>query len=1181
MSHGKDQHYWAQLRAALTAGDWASSSPAKTPKGAPLPWPELFRKFNKHARGFTDIAEIAAQTQNLGLLLGGGLESKELDGLETPYGCLDLGDECVVPEGRLEDAKAGYDTLKKLESSNLDSLKLALAYYAYALGRPEECLSYIASVPNLSDFQSRVTPPATMRSEAPSLQVSGTRSDTPASSWAGSIASHESPGGCPDIGDGRAWALTESIRSVCLEGMSAEKLRPDNYEKASEIYSTALPLITSIESEMPRPLAPQSSAHGPRMLEFSSFARYREFWRWAERLLWRAIILTAHTTELGRDTSGPLWALLKQYYTCSAHWPPIFRSEHRPTIAALHLRAIVLQARNMPKPPNNALSSRDAARPSSWLGTARPIIQEYRVILNVSTSFPSAGERNVKVEDFVDLCVAVWEASGAFGDYAGLVIDVLWWATRLTFNSYRIFRHMSRLLYVSGDADLAKRALRLYVQVVSKARETAQADGEKAKQQQESPLGDLHADTDRHWVETLVQGARMLCRIAGSKPHGEGLAEVKEAGVMVEKARTRLDPENRELAASLDVAEGVWNLMMASKELDPHTRSDRLAHAISTLQRSVETHATPSGCHHLALALTRPGPSKDYEKAVQYARQAVESDPEEIRHWHLLGLLLVATGEWRSARSILELTAAIAEDPVDAEQPQAGQGQNGVGESVNGEHVLTKDFAITGEPITASPSAIDGLPPNENGSIEADGAPVEAEPIPMVKLFDRNMHRLPPPETLLKPLPDYPVPSRHDVFEYALQLRMTQLALTEMVEGPEGAQTKAPELFSWFAEKRGTGESRRASVDSNRTSVDLNRLSTLDLPQPEALPGLSEQHQSLDITRTKSHEGTIAQPISINVEPATPTVPSNGFSPTDETASGKRSSSFDKERDSLSGKRVQQMLKSRVHKGQARISTFSKKIGHGVTRNGVVNHLRRTNSAPNFHDPLSRSPYQASSIHRSSRRYLDSPNSRSQQDLAFMESAPPPPPSLSPQQPVMKWNKRMAREKKLLSDLWLMSAATFRRLGQLEQAKGAIQEAEVQDQQNTGVWVQLGLYYMALNHPRRAKEAFQKALFISTDDIPAIIHLSQLYLTQPGASLSPTSPHKDKPDPDSVDLAAGMLSDLTRGPAWDIPEAWYFLAKAYNLQGRKDREKDCLTFALGLAATRGVRNIGSAVGWCL
>jgi hypothetical protein len=37
-----------------------------------------------------------------------------------------------------------------------------------------------------------------------------------------------------------------------------------------------------------------------------------------------------------------------------------------------------------------------------------------------------------------------------------------------------------------------------------------------------------------------------------------------------------------------------------------------------------------------------------------------------------------------------------------------------------------------------------------------------------------------------------------------------------------------------------------------------------------------------------------------------------------------------------------------------------------------------------------------------------------------------------------------------------MSAATFRRRGKLEQALGAIQEAEVLDQTNPEVWVQVG-----------------------------------------------------------------------------------------------------------------------------
>jgi hypothetical protein len=47
------------------------------------------------------------------------------------------------------------------------------------------------------------------------------------------------------------------------------------------------------------------------------------------------------------------------------------------------------------------------------------------------------------------------------------------------------------------------------------------------------------------------------------------------------------------------------------------------------------------------------------------------------------------------------------------------------------------------------------------------------------------------------------------------------------------------------------------------------------------------------------------------------------------------------------------------------------------------------------------------------------------------------------------------RENRLLSELWLTSAATFRRMGRLDEAKRAIMEAEVLDETNPNVWVQV------------------------------------------------------------------------------------------------------------------------------
>ena len=81
--------------------------------------------------------------------------------------------------------------------------------------------------------------------------------------------------------------------------------------------------------------------------------------------------------------------------------------------------------------------------------------------------------------------------------------------------------------------------------------------------------------------------------------------------------------------------------------------------------------------------------------------------------------------------------------------------------------------------------------------------------------------------------------------------------------------------------------------------------------------------------------------------------------------------------------------------------------------------------------------------------------------------------------------------------------------------------------------------------------------------------------------MSQAEKSKDIGTAENVDLAAGLLEDLTHGPGWDMSEAWYFLAKAYMLQGRRDRERECLSYALSLAETRGVREVTTAVGWCL
>lgn len=204
--------------------------------------------------------------------------------------------------------------------------------------------------------------------------------------------------------------------------MSHETLSPEEPANALSVYTAALPLLTTVTSMIP----PNSAAPTSQgKLDFTSFSTFRELWRWVERLLSRTIILAARLSKIAtekeeqNDEEPLLWTTLKHHSECSKYWPPTFRTRHRLTILTIHLRSYICHKSSPSSPSSSAY-----IKPPPWLHQARSVINEFRSILNVSTKFPKAGERNVQVEEFVDLCVAVWEAAGSVGEDAGWVIDV-------------------------------------------------------------------------------------------------------------------------------------------------------------------------------------------------------------------------------------------------------------------------------------------------------------------------------------------------------------------------------------------------------------------------------------------------------------------------------------------------------------------------------------------------------------------------------------------------------------------------------------------------------------------------------------------------------------------------------------------------------------------------------------
>jgi predicted Zn-dependent protease len=156
--------------------------------------------------------------------------------------------------------------------------------------------------------------------------------------------------------------------------------------------------------------------------------------------------------------------------------------------------------------------------------------------------------------------------------------------------------------------------------------------------------------------------------------------------------------------------------------------------------------------------------------------------------------------------------------------------------------------------------------------------------------------------------------------------------------------------------------------------------------------------------------------------------------------------------------------------------------------------------------------------------------------------------------------RRGPEEERLLSDLWLMSAASFRRAGKLEQSLVAVEEAETRDPENPAVWVQLGLWHRAAGKVDDAQAAFTKSLLLRPDYPPGAVGVARLHVAA-GA----------------VDLAHSLLSQLVQDRGWDVPEAWFALARVCERQDRHARARECLLYALQLERTRTCRALPDAL----
>lgn len=160
-------------------------------------------------------------------------------------------------------------------------------------------------------------------------------------------------------------------------------------------------------------------------------------------------------------------------------------------------------------------------------------------------------------------------------------------------------------------------------------------------------------------------------------------------------------------------------------------------------------------------------------------------------------------------------------------------------------------------------------------------------------------------------------------------------------------------------------------------------------------------------------------------------------------------------------------------------------------------------------------------------------------------------PTSIPNKPSTRTLLRKQRSERILSDLWLLTARMFIKLGKLDEARKAVEEAENVDWvNNPQVWCVLGQLLQAEGDMEQAQNSFYKSLVMNPNDVTCRLWLVKSHLAQ-----------------ESYEVAEGILEVMTKSNGWDCAEAWFHLGEIYQKTNRLERTKACLFYALELEST--------------
>ncbi|KAL0932034.1 filamentation protein [Colletotrichum truncatum] len=729
----------------------------------------------------------------------------------------------------------------------------------------------------------------------------------------------------------------------------------------------------------------------------------------------------------------------------------------------------------------------------------------YESLLISETSFPRADETREDVESFVRAVVKNWSilcgrgwkeqdlGQGGRESLSRGVLDTLYSAATKTYHSTAILRCLFTVHLSVAEFDLAFKAFDSYLDLVRHGKARVDKTGHL----------EVNLDDDGTVLETMSQCILALCRYGGR----EAIEKARDIGneledwlarlpqlknsienentVPEEDDTTPLHPKIRPHLIALSwQAIGLSQAHWSKTTFDAASRTEIQARAIRCLRKSLspELGRTRDVRSLFALGLLL-AERRDLTPAIEIVKTALISnksadEDDSVYHvsywqerslvplWHLLGLLLSARQDYNMAAKACD----------------------GAYEQFGNLSVLfgKQDVHFKSEHLNEV-EAQDEKVVNERRGVVDDMDDAEKESI--------------------------------------LEVKMTQLALVELLEGPDVAVNSSPELLSLFTRLFGNLETKPTmqppkTVD---TMVPKSSAGTLRSIRGSIFGSQRTRRASTADTITLSRPQTTQT--SASIAPTIQVTQENG-SPTEKRS--RRLSSVTRRGRSESGKRHSLRKRDSTDglKRAASVGSVGTSFHSPTVVDGEVYFTPADELQQNEYPLSNRQASTASSISRGrSLHHLESYTSQKSRSTNFSEISASATYTVSNPLPLIHFSEDVQRRQRLslLVKVWLMIAGFYRRANMYEDSKGAISEAqklvgilEAEVAKDTtgslslkgggwtgkkgvdellgDVWSELGYLSVAKESPYLARSDFEMALTHFPDHPAATIGLSNILL---------------------------------------------------------------------------------------